>query len=95
MARNAWVKLTATPWQRVAGVWSTANKLAGQVTFQWEGGATWHNGSTVSVNPAAPGPAGLWIHAGSSTCYRAVWTPAVAGTFLSSTSSPVCITVKP
>lgn len=90
VARGAWVKLTATPWQKVADAWSNADKVAGKTTIQWQGGANWYNGPSVSTSPA-----GVWVHAESSECYRAVWSPATGTTDLGSTSAPVCITVKP
>ena len=90
VARGAWVKLTATPWQRVAGTWSNAAKVTAKTTIQWQRGSDWYNGTSLSTSPA-----GVWVHAATSECYRAVWAPAAGGTDLGSTSAPICITVKP
>ena len=90
VTRGAWVKLTATPWQRIAGAWSNADKVAGRTTIQWQHDSTWYNGSSVSTSPA-----GVWVHDESNECYRVVWAPTTGGTDLGSTSAPVCIIVKP
>ena len=52
VARGAWVKLTATPWQRVAGTWSNAAKVTAKTTIQWQRGSDWYNGTSLSTSPA-------------------------------------------
>lgn len=96
VAPGAWVKLTATPWEDIAGAWKDPNTIDSTVRFQWHGAgtSTWSNGSSVNISAAKPGPVGVWVRVWQNECFRAQWNYSATGVYLPSTSAAACVTVK-
>ena len=97
---GTWVKLTASTWDYYLGAWRQLTTADATARDQWQypGSSTWTNGAAVYTNPAAPGPAKIWVEVSKSTCYRVMWatnTPANSDSpYLPSTSSSICVTAK-